>query len=543
MKKALCAAAAAASIGMGARAADPSLIDIAISILNEAVHAPVPTVLGPLVTAAENADTIAIAGLETWCGLRDRQILLQLVSAGSSQRRDLERQLKAVQEMKSVLNRIKQKRQAEEKKKKEDGWDPFYARYMATGPIVLPGSNSFSLLVDGFEDLAGDAPPGPIVALTAPPWCGDTNWLLSVLSSSATASFTPAPGPPGTFSVSITSFSQTIGSFDLGPGMPTGINTASLNKFGSPSTGSMTPTGLVDMYWEGKYINSVHTGRSPILFFAATHGVLSPTGEAVMMADDPMIVPMPPGIAPEGEPWLRGAAVYAFDSTTMTLRMNENTVVIPAGPPENPDLAMMRDCEGRHTYRPAEDPAIGAKISIPPMPYTGMSGGMHTFGDVPFAVYNGLFTLMEGMVRDIKLDPDGLIFEGVLDVTPATYPVFSRSCNQIMNAPGPRRLAFATAATVADLVDRTATFTTGAVMPFPEVFALEATGSVACPADLNGDGFVDDGDFVLFVMSYNELVVPPASPWSDINGDDFVDDADFVIFVTAYNALLCGDAE
>ena len=43
MKKSLCAAAIAASIACGARAAAPSLIDIATSILNEAAHAPLPT--------------------------------------------------------------------------------------------------------------------------------------------------------------------------------------------------------------------------------------------------------------------------------------------------------------------------------------------------------------------------------------------------------------------------------------------------------------------------------------------------------------------
>lgn len=65
----------------------------------------------------------------------------------------------------------------------------------------------------------------------------------------------------------------------------------------------------------------------------------------------------------------------------------------------------------------------------------------------------------------------------------------------------------------------------------------------ACPADLNGDGFVDDGDFPIFVVAYNILdcadAAMPAGCPADFNGDDLVDDADFVVFVVAYNELVC----
>lgn len=64
-----------------------------------------------------------------------------------------------------------------------------------------------------------------------------------------------------------------------------------------------------------------------------------------------------------------------------------------------------------------------------------------------------------------------------------------------------------------------------------------------CPADLNGDGFVDDGDFPIFVAAYNILDCAdpsmPAGCPADLNGDGFVDDADFVAFVVAYNELVC----
>jgi len=56
-----------------------------------------------------------------------------------------------------------------------------------------------------------------------------------------------------------------------------------------------------------------------------------------------------------------------------------------------------------------------------------------------------------------------------------------------------------------------------------------------CPADLNGDGLVDDLDFVLFVQAYDFLVTPAA----DFNFDGVTDDSDFQVFVGAYDDLIC----
>jgi len=62
-----------------------------------------------------------------------------------------------------------------------------------------------------------------------------------------------------------------------------------------------------------------------------------------------------------------------------------------------------------------------------------------------------------------------------------------------------------------------------------------------CPADLNFDGLVDDTDFQIFVIAYNELLCPdfPNTCEGDLNLDGLVDDTDFQLFVPAYNALLC----
>lgn len=72
---------------------------------------------------------------------------------------------------------------------------------------------------------------------------------------------------------------------------------------------------------------------------------------------------------------------------------------------------------------------------------------------------------------------------------------------------------------------------------------VDGAAGAPCSGDLNADGFVDDGDFVLFVSAYNILdcadpAMAPGCP-ADLNGDGFVDDGDFVLFVVAYNTLVC----
>lgn len=83
-----------------------------------------------------------------------------------------------------------------------------------------------------------------------------------------------------------------------------------------------------------------------------------------------------------------------------------------------------------------------------------------------------------------------------------------------------------------------------------------------CDADFNGDGLVDDLDFQIFVVAYDQLVceivdpggggdagrsgVGPGGPGGtkpdcpcDLNNDRFVDDLDFQKLVVAYDEVLC----
>ncbi len=77
----------------------------------------------------------------------------------------------------------------------------------------------------------------------------------------------------------------------------------------------------------------------------------------------------------------------------------------------------------------------------------------------------------------------------------------------------------------------------------PSVVGFATYVPAICPADLTGEGFVDDSDFQVFVQAYNILdcadgSMPLGCP-ADFNLDGFVDDNDFLIFVIAYNELVC----
>ena len=66
--------------------------------------------------------------------------------------------------------------------------------------------------------------------------------------------------------------------------------------------------------------------------------------------------------------------------------------------------------------------------------------------------------------------------------------------------------------------------------------ALEYAARYApCPGDFNGDGQVDDADFVFFAGRYDSLI----DPRGDLTGDGSTDDADFVRFAISYDRLVC----
>jgi hypothetical protein len=147
-------------------AAAQSALEIAYQQALEAAKSiAIPDAIAPLVTIAENADAIAVAALEISAGLRDRQIKGEYPSASRARQKELDRQEKANEAIKGALARLKAKRCAAEKKAKDDGWDPFHGRFTCGGPFMAPGTYAFHLLNDGFGDIPGDDPPGPIASI------------------------------------------------------------------------------------------------------------------------------------------------------------------------------------------------------------------------------------------------------------------------------------------------------------------------------------------------------------------------------------------
>jgi hypothetical protein len=92
-------------------------------------------------------------------------------------------------------------------------------------------------------------------------------------------------------------------------------------------------------------------------------------------------------------------------------------------------------------------------------------------------------------------------------------------------------------------VDATDSWSYSSTIPTASLGGFAAYVPAACPADLTGEGFVDDSDFQVFVQAYNILdcadsSMPLGCP-ADLNLDGFVDDLDFQVFVLAYNELVC----
>ena len=66
---------------------------------------------------------------------------------------------------------------------------------------------------------------------------------------------------------------------------------------------------------------------------------------------------------------------------------------------------------------------------------------------------------------------------------------------------------------------------------------------VSCTGDLNGDGIVEDTDFVIFYAGYLALLcdspeMEEGCP-GDLTLDGSVDEVDFGLFAEAYNAYFC----
>jgi hypothetical protein len=60
-------------------------------------------------------------------------------------------------------------------------------------------------------------------------------------------------------------------------------------------------------------------------------------------------------------------------------------------------------------------------------------------------------------------------------------------------------------------------------------------GPACCPADFNGDGFLDFFDYAEYVDCFEIGTCPPGQT-ADFNGDGFTDFFDYADYVTAFEA-------
>mgnify|MGYP000850454557 CR=1 FL=1 len=69
-----------------------------------------------------------------------------------------------------------------------------------------------------------------------------------------------------------------------------------------------------------------------------------------------------------------------------------------------------------------------------------------------------------------------------------------------------------------------------------DLVSITVEPAPSCPADFDGDGFVDFFDFDLYVSCFEDAQACPPGKSADFDGDGFVDFFDFDAFVTAFEA-------
>ena len=481
-----------------------TLEEIFESVLEQAITTPLPGAIGPLVSAAETADTNEIAAVEIAVANREHRIIVAYQSAsGERQRARLGRQKKACAEIKSELIRIKNQRTARKRRARKaregGGRCSFHGRFHVSPEPrdYYLGHYETRLLDDGFGDIRGDDPPGPISAVVAPAFGGYKAYYVPALDGELTAR-----GDEDSWwdnwphiALHIDNFTYKMESFEVAPGVWTGINTAVLNPFGSTPVGvfdiAYSDSGQFEIRLEGMFTNDLYSRPMPILFFASIFGATD--GErygddwpyftkAMVGADVPMLVPLLGRAAVQDLPKLMGAHVLEFNARGM-LTLLENTTLKP-----NADIAMVRYNDGSYAFSPRVDEALGSRVVIEPLSYIGESPpGAFNFSDAPIRIIRGRQPILTGFLRNPVLDTGNGGFFADLEVT--TVSGTSTVLAQIGRNPGTKAMQIAVGAVAYDLVVLTNGFRFPGRMPWPEVFHLGANNHIPA-ADAGPDQIV-----------------------------------------------------
>lgn len=147
-------------------------------------------------------------------------------------------------------------------------------------------------------------------------------------------------------------------------------------------------------------------------------------------------------------------------------------------------------------------------------------------------IVDGFAVFVGGNAFNYALTPDGAVFNANNPNFPAT-PIAETELNNVIAPGGTARVRF-TAFVPAGTT--TLNFLIGDAIDYifdSTVYLSPLT--LTCPADLNGDGVVDDADFTIFSVAYNNL----DDPRGDLNGDGITNDDDFTLFAPAYDNYYC----
>ena len=428
---------------------------------------PLPKAIDPFITLALEADTVALAGLEIGVNIKEKEILDAMLSATRPEELRLRKRHRALRAIKSKLNQIKRDRELEARKAEEDGWDPFYAVFKAQ-PLQVPGTSRFELLRDG------DEANEPFSAIVRPVFGGSGTSLVPVTAASFEATLSPS-STAGQLDISIAGFQLDIESFEIANGLSTGPNRGRLFESSSGQRGTIDPaTGRFEFAFEGAFTNDLHDASAPIVFFVLASGILNTaSGEVTIVADDPMLVPVPSERAVLGEPSLGAAAIMSFDQQTRTVRFEDNL-----GDGESPDVAMVRYSDGTYAARRTAEPLIGARLVIQPLRIRSDDGSRRFVFEnsgVEFRV--GTDVRFTGELVEPTID--GSSGQFLADLVPSsTNAGASRFLGEFG---GPIRVQLATGVGVFDLLALTEDFRVSGRMPYVDLMHITGTPATSGP--------------------------------------------------------------
>jgi len=496
-----------------------TLKEIFDDVLASVRQTPLPSAICPLVEAAENAGTNELAALEIAVAEAEHQITVESLTAIGDKPVELERQKKACAQIKAELTRIKNERTAWAQKVREarEGGRSlaFHGRFeISRMPNEWDGGDYNSWLIrDNFGELPGDEPNGPVSAVVSLVSAGCEG--SSVMALDGKLRFWGNQDsyyrdyPCVSLDFDLESFGYQMGSFELFPGVWTGINSAVLNPFGSPPVGQYNfSTDQFEMRLEGIFTNDLYDHSMPMLFFASIFGGVSrprgggehdeyATAGAPILADVPMLVPLRGDRIEAGLPKVMGAHVLEFNAEDGTLRLLENTTLLP-----NADIAMVRYDDGSYAVNSMIDASLGGRVEVEPLAYVAQSPeGIYNFADADISITvevgpGDYQPILGGKLRNVVLNTVTGGFFADLEVTGVAAS--STVLSQIYGSTGTKVMQIAVGAAAYDLVELTDGFTVSGRLPWPELFHLGVVRDCdpsLMRADFDGDGSINFKDF------------------------------------------------